>query len=223
MDAVTGGLVAAAAGYLCGSVPFPYLVVRARTGRDLRTVGSGNVGATNASRVLGRAWFLPIFLLDAAKGAGPVLAAPLVGGGAWAPAAAAMGAVLGHMFPLFLRFRGGKAVATGAGTLAILAPWAAAAGVAGFALAALPFRFVSLGSVVAAAAALCARHLAAAGGPRGAWTGDALPGTIFVTALSAFVVLRHIPNLRRIAAGTEPRIGEKRRPGGEPGEEASRA
>ena len=198
---------AAAAGYLCGSVPFSWLVVRARTGTDLRRTGSGNVGATNASRVLGKRWFPALFALDAAKGAGAVLLAGGLAGAessGWIRAAAALGAVLGHAFPIWLGFRGGKAVATGAGTLLAWSPIAAGVGLAAFVVTAAASRFVSLGSLAAALAAAAA----------GTWLADAdpsseerLPLRVFVWTLAAVVVVLHLPNLRRIAQGTEPRLG----------------
>jgi glycerol-3-phosphate acyltransferase PlsY len=207
----TAGL-AAALGYACGCVPFAYLVVKARTGKDLRTVGSGNVGATNAARVLGRPWFAAVFLLDAAKGALPVLAAGWIwppcrcedgAHAVWTPVAAAAGAVLGHVFPATLGFRGGKAVATGAGAVLALHPPALAAGLAAFAVVALLTRFVSLGSVAAAGAIVAAFHLLP-----GAIAGEQrLPVGAFLHLLAAVVVVKHLGNLRRVVAGTEPRIG----------------
>jgi glycerol-3-phosphate acyltransferase PlsY len=205
-------LAALSAGYLAGSVPFAYLIVRARTGRDVRTVGSGNVGATNAARVLGRRWFLVIFTLDALKGALPVWAtlalAPTDGTtAAWAAAAAATGAVAGHTASLFLGFRGGKAVATGAGTLAVLAPVSLAAGVVGFALLAAITRWISAGSIAAACAVALARLVPPLAPADGAFSPAELPATLFLLLLATVVILRHGPNLRRMMAGTEPRIG----------------
>jgi glycerol-3-phosphate acyltransferase PlsY len=203
---------AAAAGYLCGSVPFAWIVVRARTGADLRRTGSGNVGATNAARVLGRRWFPALFALDAAKGAGAVLLAGFLGdlelldhtSGEWTRAAAALGAVLGHAFPVWLGFKGGKAVATGAGALLAWSPIVAGAGLAAFVLVAALWRFVSLGSVAAALAAAAAGSWLAGRGRPG---DERLPLTAFVWTLAAVVVVLHLPNLRRIAQGTEPRLG----------------
>ena len=201
---------AAAAGYLCGSVPFSWLVVRARTGTDLRRTGSGNVGATNAARVLGRRWFPALFALDAAKGAGAVLLAGAIAeacaaeaaGAAWVRAAGAIGAALGHAFPAWLGFRGGKAVATGAGAIVALSPIAAGVGLAAFVAVVAAFRFVSLGSIAAAVAAAAA----------GTWLDgrdrpgeERLPLAVFLWTLTAFVIVLHLSNLRRIAQGTEPR------------------
>jgi len=201
MDLLPASGLALAAGYLLGSIPFSWIAVKARTGQDLRTVGSGNAGATNASRVLGRAWFLPLFLLDAGKGAGAVLLAGLIAEGEWIRVAAATGAILGHILCPWLGFRGGKAVATGAGALAVLSPMAAAGGLLGFAVAFQAYKFVSLASVLAALFALATETMTQHGP-------DHRPVTWFVALLCVVVVVKHIPNLRRIAAGTEPRIGD---------------
>jgi len=204
--------VAAAAGYLCGSVPFAWLVVRARTGTDLRESGSGNVGATNAARLLGRRWFAALFALDAAKGAGAVLLAGWIAGEAgadaagagWVRAAGALGAVLGHAFPAWLGFRGGKAVATGAGTIAAWSPIAAGVGLGAFVLTAAASRFVSVGSLAAAVAAAVAGTWVAG---RDRPAEERLPLAAFVWTLAVVVIVLHAPNLRRLAQGTEPRIG----------------
>ncbi len=198
MDLLPASGLALAAGYLLGSIPFSWIAVKARTGKDLRAEGSGNAGATNASRVLGGGWFLPLLLLDAGKGAGAVALAPLLDGDPWIPVSAATGAILGHVLCPWLGFRGGKAVATGAGALAVLSPFAALAGLVGFAVGAGTTGTVSMGSV---AAALCAL------GWELVLLDTATPRKCFVMLLGAVVVLKHIPNLRRFAAGTEPRIG----------------
>ncbi|MCI0574380.1 MAG: glycerol-3-phosphate acyltransferase, partial [Myxococcaceae bacterium] len=117
------------AGYLCGSVPFGVLVARWLRGVDVRQRGSGNIGATNVARVAGKRLGLVVLLLDALKGAAPVvLARALLPGEAALQAAAGLAAVLGHVFPVWLRLRGGKGVATALGVAAVLVPWAALAG-----------------------------------------------------------------------------------------------
>ncbi|MHC4821668.1 MAG: glycerol-3-phosphate 1-O-acyltransferase PlsY, partial [Planctomycetota bacterium] len=201
MNPWTQAGIALLVGYLAGSIPFAWLFVKMRTGTDLRDVGSGNVGATNASRVIGRGWFPLIFALDALKGAGPVLLVErALGWDGTAAVAAATGAILGHMLPFALGFRGGKAVATGAGTLAILTPTAAVGGVVGFILTAGATRYVSLGSIVAAVAA-AASHFILVRDPDPAVT-------IFVVVLAVAVLTRHVSNMGRILAGTEPKIGK---------------
>jgi len=185
-----------AVAYLIGSIPFSFLVARAFGIEDVRKVGSGNVGATNVLRSAGRVAGVLAFLLDAGKGAAAAaLAGRLAPGEAALPAAAALAAVAGHMFPVWLRFAGGKGVATGLGAFAPLAPKAAVAAVAAFVVVAAATRYVSLGSVAGAAtlgivALVC--------GP------PPLAGAAAFTA--ALVVWRHRSNLRRILRGTEGKI-----------------
>ncbi len=187
------------AAYLIGSIPFSFLVARAFGVHDVRRVGSGNVGATNVLRSAGKPAGALALVLDVAKGAAAaVLAERLVPGPAALPAAAALAAVVGHMFPVWLRFQGGKGVATGLGAFAPLAPAAALGAVAAFAIVALATRFVSLGSV---SGAVVLAGLAV--GLRG-------PDPVAVAAVlsAALVVFRHRSNLRRILGGTERRVGQ---------------
>jgi len=144
-----------AAAYLYGSVPFGFVAAKLIKGVDIRQTGSGNIGATNAARVLGFKFFPLIFLLDVSKGLLPTLAAGrLVAAGAYDPSPfvilTAVAAMLGHVFPIYLNFRGGKAVATSTGVFLALAPWALliAAGVWAFIFAVS--RYVSLASMTAA-------------------------------------------------------------------------
>lgn len=226
MDLLPAAGLAAGAGYLCGSTPFAWIAVRLRAGQDLRTVGSGNVGATNAARVLGRAWFPVLFALDFAKGAVPVLLAGMLtaqdfakADSLWIRCAAGAAAILGHLFPLWLGFRGGKGVATGAGVVAPLVPDALGVGVLVFLLVLALSRFVSLGSVLGAVAAAAWLFWSRRDSP-----GDPLlPVGLLLGALVAAVVLGHIPNLRRIAAGTEPRVFAGAPPPPAPGKEPPRA
>ena len=194
------------ASYLAGSIPFAFLLTRWVRGVDVRTVGSGNVGATNASRVLGPRWFLVVFTLDALKGALPVL---LLAGAAGVADDAlphlrmgcGLAAILGHVFPVFLGFRGGKGVATGAGVLTALATLPALSALGVFFVALLAFRYVSLGSVIASAAL-----------PVLAWLyGTDVEIVVFCGAVAALVIVLHRKNIARIAAGTEPRVFQKKR------------
>lgn len=200
------GVLAVALAYLVGSIPFAWIVARLWAGVDIRTVGSGNVGATNVSRVLGRKGFAVVFALDAAKGALPVLLLPgLAAAGAGETAAASgsdrvriacgLAAILGHMFPVYLRFRGGKGVATGAGVMGALVPLPAACAFGVFLAVLLATRYVSLGSVVASVALA----------PLSWAFGHAAEVVVLCVVVAALVVLRHRANLGRIAAGTEPR------------------
>ena len=190
-----------AAAYLIGSIPFSFLVARAFGVHDVRLVGSGNVGATNVLRSAGKAAGALALALDVGKGAAAsALAGRLAPGDAALPAAAAVAAVVGHMFPVWLRFQGGKGVATGLGAFAPLAPTAALGAIAAFAVVALATRFVSLGSV-ASAVVLAGVVL----GLRGA---DAVAVAAALSA--ALVVFRHLSNLRRILGGTESRMGQRK-------------
>jgi acyl phosphate:glycerol-3-phosphate acyltransferase len=187
------------ASYLLGSIPFSYLVARMR-GVDVRTVGSGNVGATNVMRSAGRAAGIAAFVLDAAKGAFAAVLARKVAPGAAIASLAAVSAIVGHMYPVWLGFRGGKGVATGAGAFLPLAPLATAAGLLAFALVAAVTRYVSLGSM--AGAIVLAASAAALGAPWPVWLAAA--------AMASLIVWKHRGNLRRLAAGTESRIGSRR-------------
>ena len=185
--------------YLLGSVSFSVLVVRRATGRDLRGEGSGNPGATNALRSAGPRVGAATLALDVGKGAAAV-ALPLAAG---APAAVAgscaVAVVLGHVYPAFFGFRGGKGVATSFGAFLPLAPWATAAAAGVFALGSAVSRYVSVGSM-AAAASLPA--LVALGRRRGLVRREASV-LAAATATAGLVIARHLPNLRRLLAGRE--------------------
>ncbi len=191
---------AALCGFAIGSIPFSWILARLAGGLDIRTVGSGNVGATNVARSLGYGPGIVALLLDAAKGGVAVLAGRALGSGDPVGMEALLAggmAVVGHSFSPFLGFRGGKGVATGAGVFAVLAPGVLLAGAAIFAAAVALSRMVSLASILAAASLPIAAVVERAG-----------PGVIGLTLLvSGFVIIRHHENLRRIANGTERRIG----------------
>jgi glycerol-3-phosphate acyltransferase PlsY len=140
--------------YLLGSIPFGYLIVSAKTGSDVRQTGSGGTGATNVSRRAGKAAGVATLLLDAIKGAGAVCFAKFMTGGmdhaAWYVGIAGLTAILGHIFPVWLKFRGGKGVATGVGVFSVLAPFAVLAAAVIFVVIVLVTRYVSLGSMIAA-------------------------------------------------------------------------
>ncbi len=210
MSAVVLPLVAA---YLIGSIPFGYLIGRMK-GVDLFTAGSGNIGATNVGRVLGRKYAVLAFVLDFAKGAGPVAAAvPLAqtvdpsGQSAATDDAVRVGAAalafLGHLFPLYLGFRGGKGVATGAGTVVVLTPVAAGLSILAWVTTVLASRAVSLASL-AAVAVLSAAHLLLTPRP----FADGLPVTLYCLLGSLLVAVKHRANVRRLLAGTENRVGD---------------
>ena len=186
--------------YLLGSIPFSYLVARRFGVADVRRVGSGNVGATNVMRSAGKTAGVLALLLDASKGALAAVLAQWLHASEWLPAVAGLVAVVGHMYPVWLGFRGGKGVATGLGAFLPLAPAAAGIGVLAFVLALLVWRYVSLASILGALSLACAT-LALQAAP--------------VTALCAWVaalmiVARHRANVARLRAGSETRMGQKR-------------
>jgi glycerol-3-phosphate acyltransferase PlsY len=196
--------------YLYGSVPFGFIAAKLIKGVDIRQTGSRSIGATNAARVLGLRFFPVVFLLDLSKGLLPTLAAdrstfaghydpgPLV-------VATALAAMLGHVFPLYLRFKGGKAVATSTGVFLVLAPaQLAAAGIA-WALMFIVSRYVSLSSIAAALALVTAVWVS-----RPHPLGSGLLLTILSTVGGCFVVWLHRGNIRRLLAGTEHKIGAPR-------------
>jgi glycerol-3-phosphate acyltransferase PlsY len=200
-------------GYLVGAIPFGYLVARWR-GVDIFQAGSGNIGATNVARVLGRRLGILVFLLDFAKGAIPVLAAQAIA--CWlgkevtdaAPSrgpevAAGLAAFLGHLFPIYLKFRGGKGVATGAGVIVVLLPVPALGALTTWLGLLCAFRYVSLASL-GAVVALCVFQLAA---PEPFRQVNIIM-TMFCVLAAALVFLRHRSNLVRLARGTENRVAD---------------
>jgi acyl phosphate:glycerol-3-phosphate acyltransferase len=220
-------LIIAAASYLLGSIPFGYLLVRIFRGEDVRRSGSGNIGATNVSR---KSLLLGVLtlLLDAGKGAAAVVLAIMLSRGEilrwadsnvpgytdhpWFPyppvvamraAVAALFAVLGHMFPVWLKFRGGKGVATGVGAFVLLAPKAILAAIGTFLALLMLFRYVSLGSIVAVLLL-----------PLLAWLlrdySDVPLVLLCIAAASLLIVARHYENIRRLLAGTESRVASRR-------------
>jgi len=187
-------LLAIVIAYLLGSCPFGFWAGRLR-GIDLRTEGSGNTGGTNAVRVLGAKVGVPVIALDVLKGTVAVVIAGQLGGtGSEVLAAAA--AVLGHTFPLFLNFRGGKAVATGAGAMFGLAPWIAVGVFALWIAIGLITRYISVASMLSAVAFMLAAIL----------TGEPWPVIAFTVFASAVVFWRHRGNLARLRDGTENRL-----------------
>lgn len=198
MNAPAALLVGAA--YLFGSVSFAVFLVRRQTGQDIRTEGSGNAGATNVLRTHGKALGLAVAALDIAKGAAAVLLVRWATADPRYAAAAALAAVLGHVFPVFYGFRGGKGVATTVGAFLVLAPLATLAAAAIFVLTVAVTRYVSLGSVVAVASLppLAGSAFHASG-----------PVVAAAAAAAVLVILKHRENLKRLARGTERRMGQK--------------
>ena len=207
-------ILTALGAYLLGSIPTGFLAAKAK-GIDIRSVGSGNIGATNAMRVLGKPAGIAVLLMDALKGFGAVwlcqvwlcysippqlLGAPLAGFETHSIIAGIF-AVLGHNYTCWLKFKGGKGIATTAGVYLALAPWALLVGLVVFILAVLITRYVSVGSIAAAIAL-----------PATVWImspNNLLLG-IVTTALGALAIYKHKSNLRRLMAGTENRLGQKK-------------
>jgi acyl phosphate:glycerol-3-phosphate acyltransferase len=184
------------AAYVIGSVPTGYLLGKLR-GVDVRTIGSGNVGATNVARAVGKSQGIITLIADAAKGYLPVFTALQLGQDSLTVALTVIAVFLGHLYPLFLNFRGGKGVATGFGALLALAPIATMVLVVVFGLTAVATRIVSLGSLATAVAA-----------PLSLWLFHQPPVIVAMGCfLGAMVIIRHRANIRRLLAGTEPRFG----------------
>ena len=214
MDGFLPLVVCALLGYLCGSIPFGLLIGRCVAGVDIRHHGSHNIGATNCGRVVGRPWGLLAFGLDVAKGAAPVAGlAPLVARvlvvpasvAGYLPLAAGLGAILGHAFPVWIGFRGGKAAATGLGVALGLSPAAAGIRFGAWALTVAVTRIVSLGSILGATAFAVSAILLSTD----PFEASALPRTAFYVVICLLVVARHRANIGRLLRGQEPRIGRR--------------
>ena len=185
-----------AAAYLIGSIPFALILSR-RWGADLRQVGSGNLGAANVMRASGVSAGLLVAALDMAKGAASVWIAARISDGAELPSAAGFAAILGHIYPIWLRFRGGKGVATACGVFSVLTPLAVPPALALFVLTVWFTQYISLGSVLAS---MVLPPLAYA-------LGSPAPAVIAAAATAAIIVFRHRSNVLRVWAGTERRVG----------------
>jgi glycerol-3-phosphate acyltransferase PlsY len=190
-------LISAAIGYFLGSIPFGYLLVKVFRGSDVRTSGSGNIGATNVARTspaLGAA----TLALDALKGAAAVfLVSRIFPGENILPFVAALAAVAGHIFPVWIRFRGGKGVATGLGSFLLLTPKAILLALAIFVALAAAFRLVALASIAAAASLPLLALLLGEGNPH---------GVLLLAAASPLIIVKHHQNIGRMLRGVEPKF-----------------
>ena len=191
-------LLLCAGAFVPGAIPFGYLAGRMR-GIDLRQHGSGNIGATNALRVLGVVPGILVLLLDVLKGYLPVLLAHRLALGPWGTMAAGLLAILGHTFSPFLRFRGGKGIATSLGVLLGLSPMVAGLSLSAFLVVVLLTRYVSLGSLIAAFAQAALFWV---------WE-HPFPYRLLGLLAALFVFVKHWPNIQRLRSGTESRIGRK--------------
>jgi acyl phosphate:glycerol-3-phosphate acyltransferase len=203
-------LLIAAVAFLLGSIPVGYLLVRIFCKQDIRSVGSGNIGATNVLRAGGKGLGAATFVLDVLKGCSAVWLGAWLGGlllpmlpNRDLQALAALCAVLGHMFTPWLRFKGGKGVATGFGVFLVAAPWAALSAIGLFAVILAITRFVSLGSIIGAASF-----------PVFAWfmTRGERPAFFIAVqcAVALFIIIKHHQNIRRLMSGTESQFGARR-------------
>jgi acyl phosphate:glycerol-3-phosphate acyltransferase len=190
-------IMALAIGYLLGSVPWGLLLTRAAGLGDIRAIGSGNIGATNVLRTGNKGLAAATLLLDALKGVAALLIAEAVWGEA-AGLVAGFGAMLGHAFPVWLGFRGGKGVATGGGVLLAAAWWMGLAAALVWLAVAGATRLSSAGALAACAAS-----------PLVALAAGRTDLALFAAGIAALVVFRHRPNIARLLAGTEPKIGQK--------------
>lgn len=204
-------LVAVIIAYLIGSIPFGYLVVRATGGGDVRETGSGGTGATNVSRRAGKRAGVITLLLDALKGAAAILVAKTIADSLvtdWTVAAAAIAVLLGHIFPVWLGFRGGKGVATGVGVFLVLAPLSVLCAAVIFVAVVWLTKFVSLGSIMAAATI-----------PLFVWlqsafvepVGDLHPLLTAAVTGALLIVFAHRENIARLWNGTEARVTDLKR------------
>ncbi len=199
-------MAAVAAGYLVGSLSFAVIVSRAMGLSDPRSYGSGNPGATNVLRSGKRSAAVSTLVLDALKGYVPVLAAlllaPRFGYAAGTVAAVGLAAFVGHLWPVFFHFKGGKGVATAAGVLLAFNPWLGAATLATWIIVALFFRYASLASLAAATFAPFYQLLI--------WDVDGY--ALAIVVMSLLLVWRHEGNIRKLIAGTESKLGRKPAP-----------
>jgi len=186
--------------YLLGSISFAVLIVRLTTGTDIRSEGSGNAGATNVLRSYGRKLAILVALLDVGKGAAAVLLMRLVTADPLWGAAAGLAAVLGHVFPVFYGFRGGKGVATVVGAFLVLAPLALLTCLAVFVLVVALTRYVSLGSVIS---------MVLLPPVAGLLFHASRPVVVAASLTALVVVLKHLGNLKRLATGRERKLGAK--------------
>ncbi len=188
-----------AAAYLIGSIPFALILARRWGAADLRRIGSGNLGAANVLRASGLTAGMLVAALDIAKGAVSVVLAQRLGGDGAGPAAAGVAAIVGHVYPVWLGFRGGKGVATACGVFTVLTPLAVPPALAIFLASVWATRYISVGSVLASVVLPTAAYV----------TGSPGPVVAAAVAASVLIVFRHRSNLARLREGTERRFGAR--------------
>lgn len=199
-DLIMQSFITAIAAYLVGSIPTGYLIVKSKTGQDIRKIGSGSTGATNVKRVLGKKWFFTVMILDAIKGALPVFLAKILGTAAVSigllPVIAAVAVIIGHSKPCFLNFKGGKSVASGVGTIIAL-NWIAGISIAViWAIITYITRYVSVGSITALALAPFLMH----------YLGAPIAYVLYCGIGAIYIIYLHRENIKRLVAGNENKV-----------------
>ena len=193
-------LVVLICAYLIGSIPTGYLIVKSKTGQDIRTIGSGSTGATNVKRVLGKKWFFTVMILDAIKGALPVVLAELFGtvGTTYGilPVMAAIAVIIGHSKPCFLNFKGGKSVASGVGTILALNFVAGIIIAITWAVITYITRYVSVGSILALMISPFLMH----------YLGAPLAYVLYCAVGAVYIIYLHRENIKRLIAGNENKV-----------------
>lgn len=195
---IFGFIIIALCAYLIGSIPTGYLIVKAKTGQDIRTVGSGSTGATNVKRVLGKKWFFTVMILDAIKGALPVFLAQIISMDNYgiAPVVAAVAVIIGHSKPIFLGFKGGKSVASGVGTIIAL-NWIAGIIIAlSWGIITYITKYVSVGSIIALLASPFIMH----------FLGAPIAYVIYCAVGAIYIVYLHRENIKRLLSGNENKV-----------------
>lgn len=194
-------LISVVVAYLIGSIPTGYLIVKTMTGQDIRTVGSGSTGATNVKRVLGKKWFFIVMLLDALKGALPVILAGYIAGGALgglAPVLAAVAVLIGHSKSIFLGFQGGKSVASGVGTILAL-NWMVGLSIAViWSIITYSTKYVSVGSIIALALSPILMYIFKA----------PIAYIVYCAIGAIYIIYLHRTNIQRLIAGNENKVRE---------------
>ena len=201
MDKTVIWILWAVGAYLVGSIPFGFLIGKMR-GKDVRTLGSKNIGATNVYRTVGKPWGILAFACDFLKGFLPTFAAQRFGGADWLPLVVGILTVAGHMWTCFMKFKGGKGIATGFGMLVALVPWLVLTAFGLWAVTVWLSHYISLGSILAAAFLLVAVWFPILGSP--GWHN--LPQCVLVAFVSAFAIWKHRTNIQRLAKGCENKI-----------------
>lgn len=213
MNPAVATIACLALSYLIGSIPFGLLIARRFGGIDIRTVGSGNIGATNVGRTLGFRFFIAVFLLDFLKGLLPTLGLPILAARLSGlplphlPVGVAVATILGHNFPIYLRFQGGKGVATSLGAVTALDAWASLAAASGFAATLGITRYISVSSITGGLLFVLV-HFLRVDGP---WHRDHIAMSFATIGLMGLLILRHRSNFARLARGTEPKVGFRKK------------